>query len=103
MRPRDVGFAIRQRRPVKGIGFKQQRSATLVGCRSSGSFVIQEADMEAIQSNTGPSAVEYVLIALSVTLLLSVYLVGGPAIPRQYEAPNTCRINAQPEYAPPRG
>jgi hypothetical protein len=59
--------------------------------------------MEAIKSNRGPSAVEYVLIALSVTLLLSVYLVGGPAIPRQYEAPNTCRINAQPEYAPPRG
>ena len=46
--------------------------------------------MEAIQSNTGPSAVEYVLIALSVTLLLSVSLAGGLAIPRQYEAPNAC-------------
>jgi hypothetical protein len=44
--------------------------------------------MQAIQSNTGPSAVEYVLIALSVTLLLSVSLVGGLAIPRQYETPN---------------
>jgi hypothetical protein len=65
--------------------------------------VIQEADMEAIQSNTGPSAIEYVLIALSVALLLSVYLAGGLAIPRQYEAANACSINAQPEYAPPRG
>ena len=93
----------RRRRPVKRIGFKQQRSATLVGCRSSGSLVIQEADMEAIQSNTGPSAVEYVLIALSVTLLLSISLAGGLAISRQYEAPTACRVNAQPEYAPVRG
>ena|SRR5271163_2128849 len=98
-----LALSIRQRRPVKRIGFNQQRSATLVGRQSSGSFVIQEADMEAIQSNTGPSAVEYVLIALSVTLLLSVSLVGGLAIPRQYEIPNACSVNAQPEYAPVRG
>jgi hypothetical protein len=37
--------------------------------------------MKAIQSNRGPSAIEYVLIALSVTLLLSVYLAGGLAFP----------------------
>jgi hypothetical protein len=49
-------------------------------------FRHQEADMQAIQSNTGPSAVEYVLIALSVTLLVSISLAGGLAIPRQYEA-----------------
>jgi len=98
-----LALSIRRRRPVKRIGFKQQRSATLVSRRSSGSLVIQEADMEAIQSNTRPLAVEYVLIALSVTLLLSVSLVGGLAIPRQYETPNACSVNAQPEYAPVRG
>ncbi len=59
--------------------------------------------MKAIQSNTGPSAVEYVLIALSVTLLVSISLAGGLAIPRQYEAPNACKVHAQPEYAPVRG
>jgi hypothetical protein len=59
--------------------------------------------MERIKYNRGLSAVEYVLAVLSVTLLLSVYLVGGLAIPRQYEAPNACRINAQSEYAPVRG
>jgi hypothetical protein len=37
--------------------------------------------MEAIQSNTGPSAIEYVLTALCVTLLLSVYLAGGSRSP----------------------
>jgi hypothetical protein len=98
-----LALSIRQRRPVKRIGFKQQRSATLVGRRSSGSFVIQEADMEAIQSNTGPSVIEYVLTALCVTLLLSVYLAGGLTISRQYLAPNACSINAQSEYAPVRG
>ena len=51
----------------------------------------------------GLSAVEHVLIALSLTLLLSVYLGGGLAIPRQYAALNACRIDAQPVYAPPRG
>jgi hypothetical protein len=96
-----LALSIRQRRPIKRI--KQQRSSTLVGRRSSGSLVIQEADMEAIQSNTGPSAVEYVLIALSVTLLLSVSLAGGLAISRPYQVPNACGINAQPEYAPVRG
>jgi|SRR5271154_5501941 len=98
-----LALSIRQRRPVKRIGFKQQRSATLVGRRSSGSFVIQEADMQAIQSNRELSAIEYVLTALSVTLLLSVYLAGGLTISGQYQAPNACSINAQPEYAPVRG
>jgi hypothetical protein len=59
--------------------------------------------MQAIQPNRGLSAIEYVLIALSVTLLLSISLGGGLAISRQYEAPNACSINAQPEYAPVRG
>jgi hypothetical protein len=59
--------------------------------------------MQAIQSNRGLSAIEYVLTVLSVTLLLSVYLAGGLTISRQYPAPNACSINAQPEYAPVRG
>jgi hypothetical protein len=57
--------------------------------------------MQAIQSNRRLSAIEYVLTALSVTLLLSVYLAGGLTI--SYQASNACSINAQPEYAPVRG
>jgi hypothetical protein len=59
--------------------------------------------METIKSDRGLSAVEYVPIALSLTLLLLLYLGGGLAIPRQYAALNACRIDAQPVYAPPRG
>jgi hypothetical protein len=58
--------------------------------------------MEAIKSSRGLTAVEYVLVALPATLLLSVYLLGF-AISSQFDGPKTCRVNAQSEYSPPRG
>jgi hypothetical protein len=78
---------------------RRRRRASIV----QGSTNIREAEMEAIKSHSDFKATEYVLVALSVTLLLSVYLVGGLAIPGQHETPNACHINAQQKYAPVRG
>jgi hypothetical protein len=59
--------------------------------------------MEAINSHTGLKAFEYVLVAAPATLLLSVYLFGSLVIRSQFDAPKACRVNAQTEYAAPRG
>jgi hypothetical protein len=68
-----------------------------------GSISIQEAEMEATRSQTGFRAIEYVLVAAPTTLLLSVYLFGSLVIGDPFGAPKACRLNAQPEYAAPRG
>lgn len=43
--------------------------------------------MEAIQSNRGLTALEYVFVALPIALLLSVYLLGDLAIAGRHNAP----------------
>lgn len=59
--------------------------------------------MEAVKSHTGLKAIEYVLVAAPATLFLSLYLLGGFLIQSQFDAPKACRLNAQTEYAAPRG
>jgi hypothetical protein len=59
--------------------------------------------MEAVKSHTGFKAIEYALVAAPATLFLSLYLLGGLLIHNQFDAPKACRLNAQTEYAAPRG
>jgi hypothetical protein len=64
---------------------------------------IQEVEMEAVKSHTGLKAIEYVLVAAPAALLFSVYFFGSFVIHSQFDAPKACRLNAQAEYAAPRG
>jgi hypothetical protein len=64
---------------------------------------IQEAQMEMLESHTGLKAIEYVLVAAPAILLFSVYLFGNLVIHSQLDAPKACRLNAEAEYAAPRG
>jgi hypothetical protein len=59
--------------------------------------------MEAVKSPTSFEAIEYVLVAAPAALFLSLYLLGGLLIPKQFEAPKACHLNAKTEYAAPRG
>jgi hypothetical protein len=82
-----------------GKRFAARRQGAVV----QGSSNVQEAKLEAINSHTGLKAIEYILVAAPATLLLSVYLFGSLVIRSQFDVPKACRVNAQTEYAAPRG
>jgi len=59
--------------------------------------------MEAIKSNKGLTATEYVLIAFPAGLLLSVYLLGNLAIAGRFDSPKACHLDVRSDYVVPQG
>jgi hypothetical protein len=59
--------------------------------------------MEAIKSNKGLTATDYVLIAFPAALLMSVYLLGNLAIADRFGSPKACHLDVRSDYAVPRG